>query len=171
MSTKIIMITGGQRSGKSRMAERMVQEMSATPVYVATTRVWDNELRRRVEAHRLRRGPEWTTYEEPLDVASLPLTCDDTVLFDCVTMWATNLFFECGEDAGKALEHMKSQLNVLCPKCRNIVFVTNEIGLGGVSENAMQRQFTDLQGSINQHIATLADEVYMTVSGIALRIK
>ena len=167
----IIMITGGQRSGKSQMAEEMALSLSPKPVYIATARVWDDEFRRRVELHKLRRGPEWTTHEAPLDVASVSLGKDDTVLFDCVTLWATNWFFECGEDSAKALAAMKEQLDRLCAKCRHIIFVTNEIGLGGVAENAMQRLFTDLQGYINQQIAAMASEVYMSVSGIPLKLK
>ena len=66
---------------------------------------------------------------------------------------------------------MKGQLEKLCTKCRDIIFVSNEIGLGGVAENAMQRRFTDLQGYINQHIAAMASEVHMAVSGIDVRIK
>lgn len=165
------MITGGQRSGKSRMAEQLALSLSPTPVYIATARVWDEEFRHRVELHQQRRGPEWTTHEEPLDVSSIPLGKEDTVLFDCVTLWATNWFFECGEDCDKALGNMKEQLTGLCRKCRNIIFVTNEIGLGGVAENAMQRRFTDLQGYINQHIADKASEVHMAISGIDVRIK
>ena len=165
------MITGGQRSGKSRMAEEKALSLSPTPVYIATARVCDDEFSRRVELHKLRRGPEWTTHEEPLDVAALPIGEGDTVLFDCVTLWATNWFFECGEECDKALSAMKGQLEKLCTKCRDIIFVSNEIGLGGVAENAMQRRFTDLQGYINQHIAAMASEVHMAVSGIDVRIK
>ena len=165
------MITGGQRSGKSQLAEEMALSLSPKPVYIATARVWDDEFRHRVELHKQRRGQEWTTYEEPLDVASVSLCEDDTVLFDCVTLWATNWFFECDEDSDKALTAMKEQLDLLCTKCRHIIFVTNEIGLGGVAENAMQRKFTDLQGNINRHIAGLASEVYMSISGIPLKLK
>lgn len=171
MERRIIMITGGQRSGKSRIAERMVLDLSPTPVYIATARVWDDEFRRRVDLHKQRRGPEWTTYEEPLHVESIPLTVSDTVLFDCVTLWATNWFFECGEDADRALAEMKSRVEKLVARCHTIVFVTNEIGLGGVAENSMQRRFTDLQGLINQYIAEIADEVHLAVSGIDVRIK
>ena len=167
----IIMITGGQRSGKSRIAEQMALSLSTHPVYIATARIWDDEFRHRVAVHQQRRGPEWTTHEAPLDVASLTLHNDDTVLFDCVTLWATNWFFECGEDCDKAFETMAEQLKQLCAKCRTIIFVTNEIGLGGVAENAMQRRFTDLQGYINQHIASMASEVHMSISGIDLRLK
>lgn len=171
MGRRIVMITGGQRSGKSAIAERMTLEMSSKPVYIATARVWDDEFRHRVELHRQRRGPEWTTYEAPLHTDALPIGDDDTVLFDCVTLWATNWFFECNENSDLALAEMKSRVDILTTRCRNIVFVTNEIGLGGVAENSMQRRFTDLQGLINQYIASMADEVYLAVSGIKVRIK
>lgn len=171
MASRIIMITGGQRSGKSRIAERMVLDLSPSPVYIATARVWDEEFQRRVDLHKQRRGPEWTTYEEPLHVDNLPVDTHDIILFDCVTLWATNWFFECGEDSDRALAEMKSRVDSLVSQCSNIVFVTNEIGLGGVAENGLQRRFTDLQGLINQYIAEIADEVHLAVSGIDVRIK
>ena len=171
MSGRIIMITGGQRSGKSALAERMVLAISPAPVYIATARVWDDEFRHRVTLHQQRRGPEWTTYEEPLHVDTLPVGDNDTILFDCITLWATNWFFECGENIDRALSEMKGRIGTLTSRCSNIVFVTNEIGLGGVSENRMQRRFTDLQGLINQYIAGIADEVHLCVSGIDMRIK
>ena len=165
------MITGGQRSGKSRIAERMALDLSPIPVYIATARVWDDEFRRRVDIHRQRRGPGWTTYEEPLHVDTLPVDVNDTILFDCVTLWATNWFFECGENADSAFDKMKERIKALVEKCHTIIFVTNEIGLGGVSENSMQRRFADLQGLINQYIAAMADEVHLAVSGIDVKIK
>ncbi len=168
---KIIYVTGGQRSGKSLYAERKALSLSDFPVYIATSQVRDEEMRRRVEAHRLRRGPQWTTLEEPLHVGSLPLGEGQVAVFDCVTLWASNWFFHCGEDVIQALEAMKKQLDGLCGRGATIIFVSNEIGLGGISENVMQRRFTDLQGMINQHIASLSDEAHLIVSGIDVRIK
>lgn len=167
----VIMITGGQRSGKSRIAEAMALRLSATPIYIATARIFDEEFSHRVKLHQQRRGPEWTTYEEPMNVSELQVGEKDTVLFDCITLWATNCYFEQGEDIDKSLRFMKEQLALLTAKTGNIIFVTNEIGLGGVSENAMQRRFTDLQGLINQHVAEMADEVYLSISGIPVKIK
>ena len=171
MAGKIIFVTGGQRSGKSVFAEKTALAMSSSPVYIATARVSDEEFRRRVNAHQERRGPQWTTYEEPLDVASVPLRPGDTALFDCVTLWATNCFFRFNEDGGEALEYMKRQFDTLVSKGADILFVTNEVGLGGVSPNAMQRHFADLQGAINQYIAAKSEEAYLIVSGIPLKIK
>lgn len=169
--SRIIYVTGGQRSGKSLYSERMALSLSESPVYIATSQVRDEEMRGRVEAHRLRRGPQWTTFEEPLDVGALPLGEGQVAVFDCVTLWASNWFFHCGEDCTKALEAMKAQLKAMAARGATIIFVSNEIGLGGVSENAMQRRFTDLQGLINQHIASLSDEAHLIVSGIDVRIK
>ena len=92
----IIMITGGQRSGKSLFAERLALSLSANPRYIATAQIFDEDFRHRVDVHKQRRGRQWTTFEEPLHVDSISLTSDDVVVFDCVTLWATNWFFECG---------------------------------------------------------------------------
>lgn len=164
------MVTGGQRSGKSEWAERKALTLSGSPVYVATARVWDEDFRQRVAAHQARRGPEWTNIEEPLDLSAHDLT-SRVVLVDCLTLWATNLFFECHEDVGEALALLKSRFDAFVSRKAIYIFVTNEIGLGGVSENAMQRRFTDLQGRVNQYVASRADEVYMMVSGLTLRLK
>lgn len=171
MAGKIVFITGGQRSGKSVFAEKTVIRMSSRPVYIATAQVFDDEFRRRVEVHQERRGEQWATYEEPVDVATIPLKPSDTALFDCVTLWATNCFFRFGEDQGKSLEFMKGQFDALVASGADIVFVSNEVGLGGVSPNAMQRHFADLQGAINQYIASRAQEAFMVVSGIPVKIK
>lgn len=171
MSGKIIFVTGGQRSGKSVFAEKTVLSMSSSPVYVATAQAFDDDFRQRIMVHKQRRGSQWTTYEQPVDVASIPLTCNDTVLFDCVTLWATNCFFHFNENAGEALAFMKDQAESLISTGADIVFVTNEVGLGGISPNAMQRHFADLQGSINQYLASLSNEAYMIISGLPLKIK
>ncbi len=167
----IIMITGGQRSGKSLFAERLALSLSANPRYIATAQIFDEDFRHRVDVHKQRRGRQWITFEEPLHVDSISLTSDDVVVFDCVTLWATNWFFECGEDGTRAIDEMKKAFDRLVSSGATLIMVTNEIGLGGVSENAMQRRFTDLQGSINQHVASIADEVHFIVSGIDLKIK
>ena len=95
------------------------------------------------------------------------------VLIDCVTLWLTNIFFsnEGRENAVASLEIAKEELAKFTKTDATFIFVTNEIGMGGVSVNAVQRRFTDLQGWMNQHLASLADEVVLMVSGIAVKIK
>ncbi|MDE5673528.1 MAG: bifunctional adenosylcobinamide kinase/adenosylcobinamide-phosphate guanylyltransferase, partial [Duncaniella sp.] len=84
----IIMITGGQRSGKSMFAERLAMSLSANPFYIATAQVFDEDFRHRVDVHKQRRGQQWTTFEEPLHVDDIRLTPENVVVFDCVTLWA-----------------------------------------------------------------------------------
>ncbi|MBD5244244.1 MAG: bifunctional adenosylcobinamide kinase/adenosylcobinamide-phosphate guanylyltransferase [Barnesiella sp.] len=168
---KLIMVTGGQRSGKSVFAENLALSMSHRPVYLATARIYDEEMRRRVELHRERRHERWTNLESPLFVSEAKLSSSDVVLLDCLTLLATNWFFECQENAYEAFAEIRRQIDALLHNCASLIVVTNEIGLGGISANAMQRQFADLQGRINQHVATEADEVYLLISGIPVKIK
>jgi len=166
----IIMITGGQRSGKSEEAERRALSLSDTPVYMATAKVWDDEFRERVRRHQERRGPQWTNIEEEIALSRHDVT-GRVVLIDCVTLWLTNIFFQNGEDTDRALEAAKAEFDRFTAQDATFIFVTNEIGLGGVSDNAMQRHFCDLQGWMNQYIAKKADEVILMVSGIPMQVK
>ena len=167
---RIIMITGGQRSGKSMFAEQIALTLSPTPVYMATAEARDDEFRERVRRHQARRGPEWTSIEEQINLSRHDVT-SRTVLVDCVTMWATNIFFLCNEDIDKALDMFREEFDRLTSQDASFIFVTNEIGLGGTSENDMQRRFTDLLGLVNRHVSGKADEVHFLVSGIDLKIK
>ena len=165
------MVTGGQRSGKSVFAERLALSMSARPVYLATARVYDEEMRKRVEIHKQRRKEKWKNIERPLYIKENEFQETDVVLLDCLTLWATNWFFEHNERVEEALTEIKKQIEDLLTTGASFIMVTNEVGLGGVSANAMQRRFADLQGYLNQFVAEKADEVYLTVSGIPVKIK
>ncbi|MBO4663334.1 MAG: bifunctional adenosylcobinamide kinase/adenosylcobinamide-phosphate guanylyltransferase [Bacteroidaceae bacterium] len=174
---KTILITGGQRSGKSEEAERLALSLSDSPIYIATSRIWDEEFRHRVERHKMRRGPQWTNIEEEKWLSHHDVS-GRVVLIDCITLWATNFLFDSREDFEDSsrsvdgiLAQMKEEFDRFTSQDATFIFVTNEIGLGGVSDNILQRRFTDLQGWINQHVARKADEVYLMVSGIKVRIK
>ena len=169
MKRKIILITGGQRSGKSRQAEELALSLSANPIYLATAHIWDDEFRDRVRKHQERRGPQWTNIEEEKYLSRHDLT-GRVVVIDCVTLWLTNFFFETS-DVDQTLETVKQEFDRFTAHDATYIFVTNEIGCGGVSENAVQRKFTDLQGWMNQYIASKADEVVLMVSGISARVK
>ena len=169
MTKRIILITGGQRSGKSRHAEELALSLTERPVYVATAHVWDEEFQERVRKHQQRRGPQWTNIEEEKALSRHDLTGRVAVI-DCVTLWLTNFFFEM-QDVDQTLEMAKREFDLFTAHDATYIFVTNEIGWGGVSENAIQRRFTDLEGWMNQYIASQADEVVMMVSGIAVKIK
>lgn len=170
MERKIIMVTGGQRSGKSEFAEQLALSQTDVPVYVATAQVHDAEMRDRVAKHQQRRADRWLTIEEPLHLSSVHVD-DKVALIDCVTLWATNMFFDCGDDADAAFLRLKEEFDAFTSQNSIFVFVTNEVGLGGTSENAMQRRFADLQGAINRYIASQAQNVYFVISGIAMKIK
>ena len=167
---RIILITGGARSGKSTYAEQLALALSPSPVYMATARIWDEDFRERVRRHQARRGPEWTNMEEEKYLSRHNLA-DRVVLVDCVTLWCTNFFFDLDSDIDRALEAAKQEFDAFTRQEATFIFVTNEIGLGGTSDNELQRKFTDLLGWMNQYIAACADEVVLMVSGIPLTIK
>ena len=167
---RIILITGGQRSGKSSKAEGLALSLSENPVYMATAHVWDEEFRERVRKHQERRGSQWTNIEEETALSKHDMTgC--VVVIDCVTLWLTNFFFVNESNIDRSLEQAKAEFDKFTEAEATYIFVTNEIGSGGVSDNAIQRKFTDLQGWMNQYIAQKADEVILMVSGIAVNIK
>jgi adenosylcobinamide kinase/adenosylcobinamide-phosphate guanylyltransferase len=166
---KIILITGGQRSGKSEKAEALALSLSTNPVYLATAHVWDDEFRERVRRHQQRRGPEWANIEEELYLSRHDLT-GRVVVIDCVTLWLTN-WLMASDNVDAILAEAKREFDAFTNHDATYIFVTNEIGLGGVSDNALQRKFTDLQGWMNQYIAQKADEVILMVSGIEIKIK
>lgn len=167
--SEIILITGGQRSGKSRQAEQLALSLADNPVYVATAHVWDEEFGERVRRHQERRGPQWTNIEEEKYLSRHDLTGRVAVI-DCVTLWLTNFFFE-NQDVDQTLRAVKEEFDRFMANDATYIFVTNEIGSGGVSIDAVQRRFTDLQGWMNQYIASRADQVILMVSGIPLRVK
>ena len=141
MEKRIILITGGQRSGKSGYAQRRALSLSPNPVYLATSRIWDEEFRQRVLRHQADRGPEWTNIEEEKYLSR------------------------------HSLEEIKKEFDAFTQQNACFLFVTNELGMGGVSVDETQHKFTDLQGWVNQYIASQADEVILMVSGIPVAIK
>ena len=171
---RIILITGGQRSGKSTYAEQRALSLSPNPVYMATAHIWDEEFAQRVQRHQERRGAEWTNIEEER-LLSRHHVNGRVVLIDCLTLWATNFVAASDNaslpDVDALLTEMKAELDRFIAQDATFIFVTNEIGLGGTSANALQRRFTDLLGWLNQYVASLADEVVLMVSGIAVHIK
>jgi adenosylcobinamide kinase/adenosylcobinamide-phosphate guanylyltransferase len=173
---KIVLITGGQRSGKSLYAEQLALSLSEHPVYLATAHIWDEEFRQRVMKHQERRGSQWTNIEEERMLSRHDLT-GRVVVIDCITLWCTNFFFDRNKPdweqptVEEALEAVKAEFDKFTSQEATFIFVTNEIGSGGVSTDVIQRRFTDLEGWMNQYVASVADEVVLMVSGIPVRIK
>lgn len=166
----IHLITGGERSGKSTYAESEALRLSESPVYLATARIWDEEFRQRILRHQERRGPEWTNIEEDISPSKHDFT-GRVVLIDCITLWATNYFFDMQQDVDQALEALKKEFDTLVQQDATFIFVTNELGMGGISESRTQRLFTQLQGWMNQYVAARADSVTLMVSGLPLTVK
>ena len=165
----VTLVLGGARSGKSRFSEAMA-ERSARPVYLATGSAWDGEMAARIDEHRLRRGPRWTTVEEPLDLTGVMpgLTAPDAVvLVDCLTLWVTNLMMAERDIAAETRRLIGCFRALQGP----VIFVSNEVGLGIVPDNAMARAFRDHAGRLHQEIAAVADAVYFLVAGIPMTVK
>lgn len=166
---KRVLVTGGARSGKSRLAEQMVLEMGQRASYIATAQAFDQEMEDRIASHQARRGDEWTTISEPIDlIGALKLAHPgQPILVDCLTLWLSNLMLS-GADWEAAAKAMIAALPQIASP---VVFVTNEVGAGIVPENTLAREFRDAAGSLNQRVASACDEVWLSVSGCPLRVK
>ncbi len=165
----VILITGGARSGKSKRAEARTRAFPGQPVYVATAEALDAEMEARIAKHRARRGTDWIEREVPLDLVPALVATDGggARLVDCLTLWLSNLMH-----AERDWEHEVSALAADLPRLKSpVVFVTNEVGLGIVPDNALARSFRDAAGIMNQMIAAAADEVEFVVAGLPMKLK
>lgn len=169
MMSKTILITGGARSGKSGIAETMALSLAPRAIYIATAEPRDGEMEARIATHQARRGAEWTTYAESLDLIGALRRTDGQGprLVDCLTLWLSNLMMA-GQDWQSAGRALAAEL----PKQADpVVLVTNEVGGGIVPDNALAREFRDAAGLLNQWIAAAADEVHLAVCGLPLKVK
>lgn len=165
----VILITGGARSGKSKRAETRVRAFSGQPIYVATAEALDAEMKTRIAKHRERRGTDWIEREVPLDLAKVLVATDGggARLVDCLTLWLSNLMH-----AERDWEREVTDLAAALPRLKSpVVFVTNEVGLGIVPDNALARSFRDAAGIMNQIIAAVANEVEFVVAGLPMKLK
>ena len=172
MSKKIILITGGARSGKSRYAEQRVGEMGGRRLYVATAEAKDEEMAQRIAEHRQRRGNQWRTIEEPLELTQALLAergKTDCALVDCLTLWISNLLIR--RDDKYASEKVEELIEKLPELDFHLVFVTNEVGWGIVPDNPLVRKFRDLAGWTNQRVVQAANEVILMVAGMPMIAK
>jgi len=176
---RCILVTGGSRSGKSIVAQRLAQSLAGPRAFVATCPAIDDEMRERIRKHQqARRRSDWLTVEEPLDLAAAIERASDhpVVLVDCLTLWVNNLMHEAGLRGREVSEsqiarHCKEAIGACRRHSGTIIFVTNEVGMGIVPEDKLTRRFRDLAGRANQTIAAACDEVILAVCGQALTIK
>jgi adenosylcobinamide kinase/adenosylcobinamide-phosphate guanylyltransferase len=164
------LVLGGARSGKSRYAERLVEDAARCGTYLATAEAGDAEMAERIAAHQARRGPFWRTVEAPLALASAIVAHaapERPILVDCLTLWLSNLLL-----AGKQADE---EVRVLCSALREaagmVVLVSNEVGMGLVPETPLGRRFRDAAGRLNQDVAVLADRVVFVAAGLPLVLK
>ena len=167
---KIVLVLGGARSGKSVFAEDLIAKSGLSKVYVATGQAFDREMSDRIDIHKERRGKEWSTVEDPFDLAGVLETNaapDKAVLVDCLTLWVTNLMMQ-----DKNVHEESDMLLATLPLLAGLVIlVSSEVGMGLVPDNYMARAFRDHAGRLHQQIAAIADEVYFVAAGLPLKMK
>lgn len=166
----VTLILGGTRSGKSRYAQELALRLSAEPWYVATSRVWDDDHRARIERHRRERGPMWRTLECEVELGGLELEGRVAVI-DCLTLWLTNIFSDAGGDPEGTLARARAELDRLFAGAGTCLLVSNEVGQGLHAPTEVGRKFADLQGLVNQYAAARAGAVALLVAGIPLYVK
>ncbi|MBR1645734.1 MAG: bifunctional adenosylcobinamide kinase/adenosylcobinamide-phosphate guanylyltransferase [Selenomonadaceae bacterium] len=177
---KIILVTGGARSGKSSFAEKLTLKIgNGRAAYIATAQIFDDEMNFRVKLHQSRRGKNWQTFEAPFNAdekISEAAKNFDAILFDCVTLYVSNFLCAAELDDEKFLyDNLRGLIQNLIDAAKNseatTIFVTNEVGAGIVPENKLARRFRDLAGLANQMLATEAEKVFLTVAGLAVDVK
>ena len=184
MKSQIILCSGGARSGKSEFAERLALATEGRKAYVATGQAFDDEMVDRIKKHQERRGEIWNNFEVPLHLAdewdNISQSAD-VILIDCLTMFTTNHMMAYGsirgqEDANRLEQTRLSELDILLDSIQScegktVIFVTNEIGLGIVPDNKLARYFRDIAGRVNRAVASVADKLYLTISGVTIELK
>ena len=184
MKSQIILCSGGARSGKSEFAERLALATEGRKAYVATGQAFDEEMIDRIKKHQERRGEIWNNFEVPLHLAkewqNISQTAD-VILIDCLTMFTTNHMMAHGsiqgqQDANQLEATVLTELETLLASIKScegktVIFVTNEIGLGIVPDNKLARYFRDIAGRVNRAVASVADKLYLTISGVTIELK
>ncbi len=160
---------GGVKSGKSVLAEEKALELSfqGKPYYLATNEIRDDEeMKERVKVHKDRRKDRFVTIEEPLKLHDTITKCDNTVLVECLTLWLSNMLHIDGSD-----EAIYEEMSRVLKLDQSIVFVINEVGLGGIELNPLARRFVDLSGKVAQMLGQSCDQLYFCVAGLSLKMK
>ena len=177
---KIILVTGGARSGKSSFAEKLAKTAGKKIAYIATAEIWDAEMAERVDLHQRRRPAGWLTFEAPrqAETAIAEAAANaEVILFDCLTVYSSNCLLAQPDDAtppvrrNAVLEALDRLVKAARQVSGTVIFVTNEVGDGIVPDNALAREFRDVAGLVNQKVAQAADEVYWVVCGLPVEIK
>ncbi|WBX78182.1 bifunctional adenosylcobinamide kinase/adenosylcobinamide-phosphate guanylyltransferase [Tenacibaculum ovolyticum] len=166
----IYYITGGERSGKSGYAQQLAESLSNTPYYLATSRIWDADFKKRVDRHLSDRDERWTTIEEEKNISTV-IPKNTTVVIDCVTLWLTNFYVDTKNNVEESLRLATQEIDKLIEIDATIIIISNEIGMGLHADTKIGRKFTELQGWVNQYIAKKANKATFMVSGLPLTLK
>ena len=179
-----ILIVGGARSGKSRFAQEVGRKLGGAVLFVATAEAGDEEMSERIEEHQRERPATWRTLEANSHVGrriEQEIGDAQVVIVDCITLLVSNIFSQHGDQALERIEksvlerQVMAELNELLECMRkidaNFVIVSNEVGLGLVPTSRMGRLYRDLLGKANQMLAQCADEVYLMVAGLPMKIE
>lgn len=166
---KLTFVLGGAASGKSVVAETLIENSGLQQIYLATSRIWDDETQKRVDIHKSRRDAGWTTWDAPIDLPAMLAQAqpDQAILLDCATMWLTNLMM----DELDVPAQVSGFLDALAQCPAPVVIVSNEVGQGIVPENALARHFREAQGRLNIRLAEQADVVIHVVAGLPMALK
>jgi adenosylcobinamide kinase/adenosylcobinamide-phosphate guanylyltransferase len=173
MEKRLIFITGGCRSGKSRFALNYANRHFSKKLYLATCEILDEEMAQRVENHKKMRGMEWVTVEEPIEVVETIREYQiqvEVILLDCLTLWLSNLLIKWNDDL-KVMHEIGRLVNAIKEDGPSYILVSNEVGMGIVPHEPLGRRFRDLSGMANQKIAEVANMVIFMVSGIPIFLK
>jgi adenosylcobinamide kinase / adenosylcobinamide-phosphate guanylyltransferase len=171
MSHKIIFITGGARSGKSSFAISQAKKLESPITFLATAQAFDLEMTERIERHQLERvGLGWYLREEPIELQKVLLETNKTVLLDCLSLWVSNMLL--AEKSEQAMfEQLNAVLEIQKTRDQTLLVVSNEVGSGVVPEYPLGRTYRDWLGRANQIVAQAADEAYLLVAGLPLKLK
>lgn len=166
-----ILVTGGIKSGKSRIALKLASDIeSGEKFFIATARAIDPEMQEKIAKHKGERGNDFRTQEEPIHLgAALRRIDPSTAVVDCLTLWVSNLLFELSEE--EKLSAIEDFFAALREASGSIIIVTNEVGWGIIPSDEVSRQYQNELGTLNQQVAQVCDEVYVMFSGIRMRIK
>ena len=173
MDKKLIFVTGGCRSGKSQFALDYASRNYHKKIYLATCEALDEEMAKRIEDHKKKRGMDWQTVEEPIKIAEAIAQHGksvDVFLLDCITLWLSNLLMRQKSDH-EIMQEVSRLIDMVKQSQASIIFVSNEVGMGLVPVELLGRRFRDLAGMANQKIAEVAQTVIFMVSGLPMFLK
>lgn len=166
------LILGGIRSGKSRYAESLLKKSSLSVSYIATAKADDEEMRQRITSHKASRPTDWRIIEEPYALAETLLHYDQAehiFLVECLTLWITQLL--CLDDDDRMYTELDAVHTILPTLKAEIIFVSNEVGLGIIPYDKISRRYVDIAGRFNQQIAEYVDDVVFVIAGLPHTIK